>query len=294
MKQFILFLSIIFLSLPCDAQPGNQLVIGKTDSIQSNLLKEKRHFYVHVPTSAAGKKAVNKRYPVVYLFDADAQFATATSMMQYLSTNYNTVCPEMIVVGILHSDRRKDLTPTHVRADPPFGAAGSSETSGGGEPFITFIEKELIPYIDKKYPTQPYKMLIGHSLGGLAVMQIFVHHTHLFNSYICIDPSMWWDNQTLLKETKLALEKRDFKAKTLYLGIAHTADKNMGINSVLIDTTKNTIHMRSILTLQRYFESNKQNGLKYQGKYYKDDSHMSVPLITEYDALHFIFSDGIK
>jgi predicted alpha/beta superfamily hydrolase len=200
----------------------------------------------------------------------------------------------MIVVGILHSDRRKDLTPTHVRLDPPFWAAGASKTSGGGESFIAFIEKELIPYIDKHYPTQPYKTLIGHSLGGLAAMQIFVHHTHLFNSYICIDPSMWWDKQKLLKETKSALEKRNFKGTTLYLGIANTADHNWDINRVLLDTTKETMHMRGVLTLQRYFESNTQNGLKYQGKYYQDDSHMSVPFITEYEALHFIYSDGLK
>jgi predicted alpha/beta superfamily hydrolase len=294
MKQLLLFLASVLLFFPSAAQPGNQLVLGKTDSIHSSVLQEKRRFYVHVPTSAAGKEAATKRYPVMYLFDADAQFAAATSLMQYLSTNYNTICPEMIVVGILHSDRRKDLTPTHVRADPPFLAAGAGKTSGGGESFIAFMEQELIPYIDKHYPTQPYKTLIGHSLGGLAVMQIFVHHTHLFNSYICIDPSMWWDKQTLLKETKLALEKRNFNGTTLYLGIANTADKDMDINRVLIDTTKETLHVRSGLTLQRYFESNQQNGLKYQGKYYQDDSHMSVPFITEYEALHFIFRDGLK
>jgi hypothetical protein len=52
--------------------------------------------------------------------------------------------------------------------------------------------------------------------------------------------------------------------------------------------------MRSILKLQSYFENNKQNGLKYRGKYYKEDSHMSVPFIAEYEALHFIFGDGLK
>ncbi|HEX8327401.1 MAG TPA: alpha/beta hydrolase-fold protein [Hymenobacter sp.] len=294
MKRFILFLASVFLFFDCDAQPGNQTVLGKMDSIQSKLLQEKRRFYVHVPTGASGGEAAKKRYPVVYLFDADAQFAAATSMIQYLSTNYNALCPEMIVVGILHPDRRKDLTPTHVAADPPFWAPGSSKTTGGGEPFIAFIEKELMPYIDQRYPTQPYKMLIGHSLGGLAAMQIFVHHTRLFNSYVCIDPSMWWDNQTLLKETKLALEKRNFQGISLYLGIANTAEKGMNINMVRTDTTKETMHMRSILKLQSYFEMNKQNGLKCLGKYYKDDSHMSVPLITEYDALRFIFNDGPK
>jgi hypothetical protein len=97
-----------------------------------------------------------------------------------------------------------------------------------------------------------------------------------------------------IKRNKIGIRNRSFKGTTLYLGIAHTADKGRDINSILLDTTKDTIHMRSVLILQRYFESNTQNGLKYQGKYYQDDSHMSVPFITEYEALHFIFRDGLK
>jgi predicted alpha/beta superfamily hydrolase len=50
-------------------------------------------------------------------------------------------------------------------------------------------------------------MLIGHSFGGLAVMQTFVHHNDLFNAYICIDPSMWWDKEKLLNQTQKVLGK---------------------------------------------------------------------------------------
>jgi predicted alpha/beta superfamily hydrolase len=294
MHRFLLFLLGVLLGLPGAAQPGNQTLLGRPDSLRSTILQENRKFYVHVPAAAVGQQGAPKRYPVVYLFDADAQFATATSMIQYLSTNYNTLCPEMIVVGILHADRRKDLTPTHVTADPPFLAAGAGKTTGGGEAFIAFLEQELLPYIDQRYPTQPRKLLIGHSLGGLAVMQIFVHHTPLFDSYVCLDPSMWWDHQALLKETKRALETRRFPGTSLYLGIAHTAGKGMGLNRVLTDTTKETLHMRSILTLQRYLEHNPHNGLRYRGKYYPDDTHMSVPLIAEYDALRFLFGAELK
>ncbi|WP_133273060.1 hypothetical protein [Hymenobacter radiodurans] len=116
-----------------------------------------------------------------------------------------------------------------------------------------------------------------------------MHHTRLFDSYICLDPSMWWDNQALLKETKRALETRRFHGTSLYLGIANTADEGMDVTRVLTDTTTATLHMRSALQLQRYFEHNQQNGLKYRGKYYQDDSHMSVPFIAEYEALRFLF-----
>lgn len=295
MNQFLLFffLSGVCVGFPGAAQPGNQTVLGHADSLRSAILHETRRFYVHLPAGATDPGAAPKRYPVVYLFDADAQFAAAASMVQHLSTHHNTLCPEMIVVGILHPDRRKDLTPTHVAA-PPFWAPSAGQTSGGGEAFIAFLERELLPYVDAHYPTQPHRTLIGHSLGGLAVIQIFVHHTPLFNSYVCLDPSMWWDRQSLLRETQRALETRRFAGTSLYLAVAHTADAGLTLPQVRADTAAATLHMRSALTLQRSLEQHPRNGLRYRGKYYPDDSHMSVPFIAEYDALRFLFGPGTK
>jgi predicted alpha/beta superfamily hydrolase len=202
----------------------------------------------------------------------------------------------MIVVGIPNTDRTRDLTPTPIDprldTDPPNVTLADTtfyKTSGGGENFIAFIEKELMPHIEAKYPTAPYKMLIGHSFGGLAVMQTFVHHNDLFNSYICIDPSMWWDKEKLLKETQKALAEKNFEGKSFYLGIANTLEEDMNIETVTKDTSGDSKHIRSILALQSSFEKNTKNGLKYRGKYYPDDTHGSAPLITEYDALRFFF-----
>ena len=289
MKRFIFSISFIALFCSNNAQTNDKIVIGKIDSIQSAILHEERKIWIYVPDSVSAEDFAKQRYPVVYLFDAEAHFISVVGMIQQLSeVNNNMVCPKMIVVGIPNIDRTKDLTPTHADAGPPY-FYGSSKTSGGGEKFISFIEKELMPYIDAHYPTAAYKMLIGHSFGGLMVMQTFVHHTNLFNSYICIDPSMWWDNQHLLKEARKALAEKKFQGTSLFLGIANTMDDGMNINKVLKDTSSITRHIRSILALRNYFDINKQNGLKYMGKYYDNDSHASVPLITEYDGLHFIF-----
>lgn len=291
MKNFLLSILFIALIINSEAQTDNKIIIGKIDSIQSNILNEKRNIWVYVPDGATGDIYTKQRYPVVYLLDGDGHFSSVVGMIQQLSTvNGNMICPEMIIVGIPNTDRTRDLTPTHVDADPPYMDSAFSKTSGGGEKFISFIEKELMPYIESHYPTEPYKMLIGHSFGGLTVMQTFVHHTNLFNSYVCIDPSMWWDKKKLLKEAKKVLSVKKFQGTSLFLGIANTMENGMTINKVLKDTSNDTKHIRSILELRSYFENNKQNGLKYQGKYYKDDSHGSVPLITEYDALHFLFN----
>lgn len=279
---FCLFFNLAFTQGKEDMQ---SIVIGKTDSIQSKLLGEQRKIWVHVPDG------VNQNYPVVYVLDGAGHFSSVVGMMQQLSSvNGNTMCPQMIVVGIKNTDRTRDFTPTHVDADPSMMLDSIfAKTSGGGENFIAFIEKELMPHIESKYPTAPYKMLIGHSFGGLMVMQAFTHHTDLFNSYICIDPSMWWDNQKLLKETQKVLAEKKFDGKSLYLGIANTMEEGIDLIEVENDTSNDSKHIRSILALQSSFEKNTKNGLKYRGKYYPDDTHGSVPLITEYDALRFFF-----
>ncbi len=288
MKKSILSILAAFFSVYAFSQADNKVTIGTIDSIQSNILNEQRKIWIYVPNS--GLADPKQRYPVLYLLDGDAHFYSVVGMIQQLSqVNGNTICPEMIVVGIPNTDRTRDLTPTHVDADPPFMDSAFSKTSGGGEQFVSFIEKELMPHIDSLYLTQPYKMLIGHSFGGLAVMNIAMKHTKLFNAYICIDPSMWWDNMKFLKSTKKTLAEKNFSGTTLYLGIANTLDEGMDLAKVQNDTSGDTRHIRSILDLDNYIKGQQQNGLRYASKYYDNDDHSSVPLIAEYDAFRFIF-----
>jgi predicted alpha/beta superfamily hydrolase len=154
MKNLILFLTF-YLPATFTFSQGKvdkeNIVIGKIDSIQSNILGENRKIWVHVPDGGANSK---ERFPVVYVLDGDGHFSSVVGMIQQLSTiNGNTMCPKMIIVGIPNTDRTRDLTPTHIDADPPFMDSTFSKTSGGGENFIAFMEKELMPHIDAKYPT---------------------------------------------------------------------------------------------------------------------------------------------
>lgn len=290
-KTIILLFLIFWVNLVFAQQKENKIIIGTVDSVQSNILGEKRKIWVYVPDPDSNSIFLKQQYPVVYLLDGSSHFYSVAGMIHQLSRNM--VCPKMIVVGILNTDRTRDLTPTHIDAEPPHYVSSADsafyKTSGGGENFIAFIEKELIPHIEAKYKTAPYKMLIGHSYGGLAVMQTFVHHNNLFNAYISIDPSMHWDNQKLMKQAQKLLTEKRFEGKSLYLGIANTMDINMDLKKVLKDTTENTHIIRPILGLHNSFEQNMHNGIKYKGRYYADDSHSSLPLIATYDALRFIF-----
>ena len=134
MKKIILFLTLSILTAFVFAQgkvEKESIVIGKIDSVQSNILDENRKIWVHVPDGAANNK---ERFPVVYLLDGDAHFSSVVGMIQQLSTvNGNMMCPKMIVVGIPNTDRTRDLTPTHVDVDPMMNDSAFVRTSGGGE-----------------------------------------------------------------------------------------------------------------------------------------------------------------
>lgn len=278
MKNLSLSFLATFFSLIAFAQTGKKVTIGTFDSIPSKILNEQRKVWVYVPDGYTPES--KQRYPVVYLLNGEVHFYSVVGMIQQLSqVNGNTVLPEMIVVGIPNTDRTRDLTPTHIESDLPMMDSVSSKTSGGGARFISFIEKELIPHIDATYPTQPYKMLIGHSFGGLTVMDVLTNHSKLFNSYICIDPSMWWDQQDFLKATKKIVREKNFSGTTLYLGIANTMPDGMAIATVQKDVSDETRQIRSILELDKTLKNQKQNLLRFESKFYANDDHGSTPLL---------------
>ncbi len=258
------------------------------DSIYSDNIKEQQKFWIHVPKNPAGEVTTGSKYPVLYLLDGPAHFYSVTGMIKQLSTvNGNDITPEMIVVGITNNDRTRDLTPTHVTE--AFGDSTWAKTSGGGKNFLNFIEKELIPHIEKNYPASSYRTFVGHSLGGLIVVDALIDRPELFNNYVAIDPSLWWDNQELLKRAEDVMSKTIYSNKALYVGIANTMKEGFNIKDVVKDTAETTEHIRSILQFVKTTESLNDNGLLFKWKYYENDSHGSVPLITEYDAIRFLF-----
>ncbi|MGH1385817.1 alpha/beta hydrolase-fold protein [Kordia sp.] len=286
-------LQILFLVCFClnyvNAQ-DDMITIGKTDSIQSKILNETRDIWIHVPDGDYDGVTKKKKYPVLYLLDGSSHFHSVVGMMHQLSpAKGNTICPEMIIVGILNTNRTRDLTPTKPSKKSSHLSRHMVENSGGGEAFISFIEKELIPYIDSKYATESYRVFIGHSLGGLTVMNTLIHKPELFNAYVAIDPSMWWDNKNLLRTIKNTKFDEKYSNKSLFLAVANTMSKEMDTIKVKKDTTYATRHIRAILELHSVLKKDILTNVSYKRKYYKDDTHGSIPLIATYDALRYIF-----
>ena len=147
---------------------------------------------------------------------------------------------------------------------------------GGMAHFLRFIESELIPHIDSAYRSAPYRLLIGHSLGGIASINALYTMPETFNAYVAIDPSLWWDKRLLLNQAKAFFSQPRPAGRALYVALANTLGSD--------DSLPNG-HYASIVQLNRILETYNTSGIRYGFKYYPDDSHGSVPLIAEYDAL---------
>ena len=163
--------------------------------------------------------------------------------------------------------------------------APTVKTTGGGDAFISFLEKELLPFIEKNYPVSSSRTLIGHSMGGLQVINILLKHKQLFNNYIAIDPSMWWDDQKLVNESASILHDQSYNNKKLFLAIANEQDKRMSMEQVRKDTSAKTVLIRPSFSLADFIERNTQNKLRFEWKFYKDDHHMTVNSPATYDGL---------
>ena len=284
MKNLKVIICFLFLALQGSIYSQNEVVIGKIDSVQSKILEENRKLMVYVPNGGSDSKS----YPVIYLLDGDGHFTSVVGMIEHLSNN--SIIPQMMVVAIPNTNRTRDLTPTKAEPNPPMVPEGLSEQSGGGKNFLSFIEKELFPYIDKNYPTASYRMFIGHSFGGLFVMDALQDKPHLFQSYISIDPSMWWDNKLLLNSFKTTDFSDDkYKNKALYMGIANTLEQGMDTISVKKANGPMVDHINSIFETRNVLRKMKNDNLNFKSKYYENDNHGSAPLITTYDGLRFIF-----
>ncbi|MHB1328595.1 MAG: alpha/beta hydrolase [Gemmatimonadales bacterium] len=286
MRYMLLALVTLLAPSTLVAQGRFPLTIGTQDSIRSETLKEMRRYLVYTPPSYSDTTFAPQRYPVLYLLDGDAHFHSVTGLAQILGTGVNGTyaIPEMIVVAIPNTNRTRDMTPTHVTVGLDGKPSPAFRTTGGMGNFLSFIKNELIPQIDSRYRTTPYRIFVGHSLGGITTINALFTIPETFNAYVAIDPSLWWDNATMLKTTKDRLVNGDYRNKVLFLGQANTINPD--------DSTANP-HFNAMVRFNSLTKAYNKSGLRFGYKYYDNDDHGSVPLITTYDALRFIF-DGYR
>ena len=294
MKYYIYLFVLIGSILMVNQQAIAQTTVPQTeqfqnriaDSIFSKTLSESRDFWVRLPDNFQPNN--DEKYAVIYLMDG---FSLESTLEAVYGNYWGHYLPHMILVGISNrSNRIRDLTTSQIKMRR--GNLMNDET-GGAETFTKFMEKELIPYIDSKYPTMNYRTLIGHSYAGLFTINMLVNHKHLFQNYIAIDPSLDWDDQKLLKEAKEKLNTESYEGKSLFVSLAaeqlHMWNEEITMENVIDDSSEFTLFARSIIEFSNYTKSQKQNGLNFSWKVYNEDLHGTVPLPSIRDGLIFLF-----
>jgi len=285
---FLLIGSILIVNQNAVAQSTEQQSeqFEKTivDSIYSNILGEKRDFWVKFPDNY--DPSSNEKYAVIYLMDG---FSLKSTLEAVYDNYWGHYLPHMILVGVSNrKNRTRDLTTSQIKMRR--GSAFDYET-GGAETFTKFMEEELIPYIDSKYPTIAYRTLIGHSHAGQFTINMLMNHAHLFQNYIAIDPTLDWDNQKLLKQAKEKFKTEDYNGKSLFVSLAaemlHIQNESITIDNVMSDTSEFSLPARSIIEFSQLAKS--QNQLNFSWKVYHEDLHGTVPLPTLRDGLIFLF-----
>ena len=245
-----------------------------------------REFWVKFPVNYNPNS--NTNYPVVYLLDG---FSLKENLEAVYDNYWGHYLPHMILVGISNkTNRKRDLTTSQVKMRR---GQTMDEATGGAENFTQFIEKELLPYIDGKYPTTSYRTLIGHSYAGLFTINMLINHKQLFENYIAIDPSLEWDNQKLLKEAKLKLTSDNYQDKSLFVSLAaeqlHMWNEEVTMENIMKDSSEFTLFARSIINFSTFATSQQKSGLNFSWKVYNEDLHGTVPLPTMRDGLVFLF-----
>ena len=283
------FLTLAFFSAQISAQTNKvkpvettkPFVLGVIEEIQSKELAETRILNIYLPEGYNKNDTV--KYPVIYLLDgsADEDFIHVVGLVQFNNFPWINRVPKSIVVGIANVDRKRDFSfPTTIEADKK-----KYPTTGKSEQFIAFLEKELQPYIEKKYKTTSSKMLIGQSLAGLLATEILLTKPTLFNKYVIISPSLWWNNGSLLNQSSVVYEEA-FKQKTdVYIGVGKEG---------LAPTEQPHVMEVDANLLAEKLKYSKSKNLNVQFDYLPEEDHATITHQSIFNAFRLLYPASEK
>lgn len=225
-----LFTSNVYAQSDTSFEPLN---IGLTTQIYSTSLKETRRINIYLPEDYNANDTTS--YPVIYILDGGIHedFFHLVGIVQYYTQPWINLFPKSIVIGIENTNRRRDFTFSVPNLDFLKKTGYKKEDIpdyGGSAAYISFLEKELQPFINGHFRTNKNNTVIGESLAGLLVTEIYANHRGLFENYIIISPSLWWGNEKLLKEIE---PDKNEKNINVYVGAPGKNEDTLMYNDAL-------------------------------------------------------------
>lgn len=273
--RFLISLLFVFIVAISEASASessalDKVTIGENFIIHSEIIGEDRPISVYIPK---GVNTGDSLY-VIYLLDSEHHFHTVTGIVQSL-VDYEQI-PKTMVVGIQTTNRPRDYLPK-INGEPQTKFqkfVKSKWPDSGQDKFLTFLNDELFPYIDKNYTTYPHRTIIGHSNGGTLALSALFERPELFNNYLAISANGWWSYDEIIQNSKKLIEINRTKQK-LFLSVA-------GEGSQFYTGT---------LELLTNMERNKPVNLDWKFEHYPERTHMSgiLPAITS--GLEYLYAD---
>lgn len=266
MKKICKTVILLFLIGNSFGQQSESLIIGKKETLHSTILNEERVLNIYLPENYDSAKS----YPVIYLLDGtfNEDFIHITGLVQYFNLQFKM--PETIVVGIANIDRKRDFT-FHTDSED---LKKSYPTTGHSDAFIRFIEQELKPYMNQHFSTNNTNYLIGQSLGGLLATEILLKKPELFSHYLIVSPSLWWDDQSLLKQAPELLGKQSDEKRYVYLSVG-------GKEHIIMQ--KDTKKLQSII------KKSTAKNIRLVFNFMKEENHGTILHRSIYDAFLNLF-----
>jgi len=280
MKILSIILLFCFFSLSIRAQntspvkTSKDFVLGKVETLHSAILGEDRILNVYLPDDYDS----TSNYAVIYLLDgsADEDFIHIAGLVQFNTFSWINRIPKSIVIGIANTNRKYNFTSASKRASDN----KLVPKNGGSADFIAFIEKELQPYVDRKYKTNSSRTLIGQSLGGLLATEILFTKPYLFNKYIIISPSLWWKDGYLLRENPAVLSSTYKNPTAIYVGVGKEGS---------IDGSKNHVMEDDAKLLAAKIRQAKSKNVQVFFDYLPEEDHATVTHQAVFNALRMLY-----
>jgi predicted alpha/beta superfamily hydrolase len=246
--------------------PDALVVIGEGQVIHSQVLGENRPFIVSTPL---GYERGQTRYPVIYLLDGFSSFHHTVGTVTHLANQGRM--PAAIVVAIQNTARQRDFSPP---TENPEILAGFPE-AGGAAPFLEFIRTELIPHIESNYRTVDYRILIGHSFGGLFSTYALLASPETFHAYFAISPSLPWDKGEMIEQAKRFFVEQPDCDRFMYLTLADE-------DGLMLSRFE---EFRTVL------EKQAPASFEWGSLHLMEEDHGSITLLSVYHGLKTLFSD---
>ncbi len=256
-------LGFLLLAATASAQP---IAIGEATTLRSEILDEERTLLTYLPP---GYDTSTERYPVLYLLDGETRFHHTTGTVQSLARSGHI--PQMIVVGITNTDRTRDLTPAWSGEDDPDDNWNENllAAGGGGDHFLRFLGEELVPHVESTYRTVPFRLLVGHSFGGLFALHALTSEPELFDAVLSISPSLHWDGGMPVERAAELFAARPELKGHFYVTMADEGGEMM-------------VQYRDLETLLRH---RAPAGLHWKARLFDGEDHGSVPIPSVHLAL---------